>query len=383
VITEAALYLATAEDAAAALAPVAGRPVALRMMVAAARAGCRRVWVPVALRQPALERLVARTPSARATVAWAAAGTPPPGGPLLLVPAAGVATPLALAALGAASPDSGAALGINTDAPVVLVTPAITSSLWAGITGAEPIGDAVVRTLRRESADPAGGWYLRVSSPPAAREAERRLFASLGSPIDTRLDRLVHRRLSRPVTRLAIALGVTPNQLTLTSLALGLAAAWCFWDATPARALLGFALYVTAVVVDHSDGEVARLTLRESRFGEWLDLTNDTVVHAVLVLALGTTAEHVGGWGFWAGVAAAAGVIASAAVTKTAPPAARGVGRLLSGLGNRDGYYVMLLLFMLALVAWPAAVPFVMGMVAIGSHGFWLAGLLHRFTGRR
>src|SRR5688572_31579156 len=54
------------------------------------------------------------------------------------------------------------------------------------------------------------------------------LFRS-GSAIDTRLDRALHRRLSRPVTRAAIALGITPNQISVTSLLVGLAAACCFW----------------------------------------------------------------------------------------------------------------------------------------------------------
>ena len=113
-----------------------------------------------------------------------------------------------------------------------------------------------------------------------------------GSPIDTRLDVLFHRRLSRPVTRLALALGLTANQVSLASLLVGLLAVWGFWHATPGTALAGLVLYAAAVVLDHSDGEVARLTRSESRLGEWLDVTSDTVIHALLVLAMGVTAQR-------------------------------------------------------------------------------------------
>jgi len=69
--------------------------------------------------------------------------------------------------------------------------------------------------------------------------------------------------------------------------------------------------------------------------------------------------------------------VASAALAKVSPvitPRQGGdrFGRLLAGLGNRDGYYVMLIAFVVALSALPAALPFLMGLVAAGSHAYWL-----------
>ena len=54
--------------------------------------------------------------------------------------------------------------------------------------------------------------------------------------------------------------------------------------------VLGLLVYILAVVLDHADGEVARLTLTESAFGEWLDAVVDTVVHTTLALTLGVAA---------------------------------------------------------------------------------------------
>ena len=64
-IRQAALYLSTADDLQAARLPVAGQPVAFRAIVAALRAGARRVGVPAVLRSPGLEAALATSPRAR------------------------------------------------------------------------------------------------------------------------------------------------------------------------------------------------------------------------------------------------------------------------------------------------------------------------------
>lgn len=141
------------------------------------------------------------------------------------------------------------------------------------------------------------GFFVPVLDDASRSEAEATLFRSLGIWADSRVDRVINRPCSRWLTRFLIRLPVTPNQVTLVSLGFGLAAAWELWGATPASALAGLILYMLAVVVDHSDGEVARLTFQEPTFGEWLDFTVDTVIHALLVLGMGVTASRTGGGG--------------------------------------------------------------------------------------
>src|SRR6185436_7017431 len=118
-----------------------------------------------------------------------------------------------------------------------------------------------------------------VGDVASARLGERRLYTTVGSAIDTALDVQFHRRCSRLVSRTAIRFGIRPNTITIASLIVGLAAAWAFWDASPLAAVAGLVLYAIAVVIDHADGEVARLTLTESAVGEWLDITVDTIIH--------------------------------------------------------------------------------------------------------
>jgi hypothetical protein len=105
----------------------------------------------------------------------------------------------------------------------------------------------------------------------------------------------------------------------------------------------------------------------------------DTLIHAAVVAALGATAALHGGPG-WLGPLAAGGVMASAVAEKLSPPpdARETMGGLLASLGKRDGYYAMLLVAILTLALAPAWLPSFMGLVAAGTHAYWVGRLLYR-----
>jgi len=376
VIRQAALYLPTADDLEAGLLPVAGRPVAFRALVHVVSAGAERVGVPAIFRGTAVESAIAASPRVRQAVLWLDHGRLADTA-TLLVPVSGITPTVALAALLAARPPAVLAASTHDGTPTLAADAALTTALAPALTAGIPVGDEIGRALKsREAASvEPEAWHVRVRDARSARDAEDRLFAALGSPIDTRLDRALHRRLSRPVTRAAIALGITPNQVSVLSLLVGLLAAWCFWWGTATAALAGLLVYVAAVVLDHADGEVARLTLTESRVGEWLDILVDTIVHAALVAAMGLTAQRITGAGALLGVVATLGIIASAAVAKLWPTtgAATPISTTLENLGSRDGFYAMLLLFIAARALSPTALPSLMVVVALGAHAYWLA----------
>ena len=374
-IRQVALYLPTADDLHSALLPVAGRPVAFRALVHAVRAGAQSVGVPAVFRGTVVETAIDASDRVRTAARWLdherLADTT-----TVLVPASALAPPAALATLLAAAPPAMLAASAH-DGAAMLVAAHLTGTLASALEAGTPVADELGRALKsREAAMLApDAWHVHVRDLQSARRAEDRLFAALGSAIDTRLDRALHRRLSRPVTRAAIALGITPNPISVASLVVGLLAAWCLWLGTAGAAVAGLAVYVTAVVLDHADGEVARLTLTESRVGEWLDIAVDTIVHAAMVVAMGLTAERIAGGGAALGIIGALGVVASAAVAKHWPTtdATDSIGATLQNLGSRDGFYTMLLLFITALALAPAALPWLMIIVALGSHAYWLA----------
>jgi phosphatidylglycerophosphate synthase len=377
VIRQAVLYLVTADDLTAAHLPVAGRPVVFRVILSALRAGVRRVGVPNVLRTPDLEGLLVASPLARDALVWLDPGEPLLPEPTLLLPAAALTpapalTPLLQGRVGrtlAESLPSGAAV-VTVDAPLLSL---LAPSLVAG----EPLVDVLTRELKARdvTATVGGRWFVLVTGPRAAAQAEGGLWRELGSAIDSRLDSTLHRRLSRPLTRAALSLGIGPNPITIGSGVAGLLAAAFFADGAVGSVIAGLVVYFVAVVLDHADGEVARLTLRESLVGEWLDIATDTVVHTALVLALGLAAARVTGDGIGAGAAAAVGVVASAVVGKRWPPvttpsaSARGV---LDALTSRDGFYAMLVLFIVLRILAPSLLPTLMTVVAVATHAYWL-----------
>lgn len=383
-ITEATLYLATPEDADGALLRVAGQPVAFRALVAALRAGCDRVAVPARFRGTDVERAIAASPRARAATVWLDGVNGPPVGPSLLLPVAALVPAADLHRIVRGEPATVLA-PFDAHAPIVAADADLTRALWSEIRGERPLAGTLAPMLAHGATRRAAGdWYVHVTNAREARHAEALLYGALGSPIDTRLDTAFHRRLSRPVTRIAIALGLTPNQVSMLSLVAGLLAVWGFWHATPLSAVFGLVLYAAAAVLDHSDGEVARLTLCESRLGEWLDVITDTLVHGLLVLAMGmATQQAAGRAGIGLGVLAAGGVVVSAMIAKTFPRSAGGgVGGFLDALGSRDGFYAMLIVFILVLAFAPSVLPILMSIVTAGSHAYWLTRLAYRLFAR-
>jgi hypothetical protein len=91
-------------------------------------------------------------------------------------------------------------------------------------------------------------------------------------------------------------------------------------------------------------------------------------------------AQRLEGTGLLYGGLAAIGFIASALVSKTLPrpKVAHGLARTVGALGTRDGFYVLLLLYVLTIALAPAALPHLVLFAALGSHLYWLSVLATR-----
>ena len=393
----AAVYIPDSTCRTAAASQVAGRAMLVRTLLTAERAGVSRIGVPACLREAAVEARIAASPGLRAAVVWldrldAVEARGWSGGPLLLLPANVLLDPLSVRRLLAArDPGDGIALEESKGSlsPILLAPPVLTAAIWDRLVEGAPLGDELELMVRqgRMTLMLGAGFFVPVLDEATRGEAEATLFRSLGIDADSRVDLMINRRCSRWLTGLLIRLPVNPNQVTLLSLALGLGAAWMLWFATQASALAGVALYMLAVVVDHSDGEVARLTFQESAFGEWLDFTADTVIHAALVLGMGVTASRVGGSAMvLAGAGAAFGVILSALSARFLPEGAAREERLatvLKRLGTRDLFYMVLVAFLLGLWFAPHLLPVLVGLLAVGSQGYWLTCLACGLVSRR
>jgi len=112
--------------------------------------------------------------------------------------------------------------------------------------------------------------------------------------------RLYIRRLSPYLTRLLLRTPITPNGVTWLMLLAGVAAAAALtlpgvWAAVGAVLLIQL-----QILLDCSDGELARWTERRSPVGVYLDRLAHWVTEAALPIGLGIRAdggwEHLGGW---------------------------------------------------------------------------------------
>jgi phosphatidylglycerophosphate synthase len=140
--------------------------------------------------------------------------------------------------------------------------------------------------------------------PEDVREAERRLARALrheSVETDSLMARWLDRRLSWRISYRLAHTAVTPNQVTVFSTAVGLVSAWLFAAPGYATRLLGALLFLASTTLDGVDGELARLTMTESRFGARLDTLTDNLVHVALFAGILTGCYRASGSGayFW------------------------------------------------------------------------------------
>lgn len=398
-MVRALLYLPDAAADQLAATPVAGRTLAVRVMVAALRAGASRIAVPAVLRDAAVDRALHRMPELASALEWLDAGQPvpadDPAARWLLLPASALIHATVLEDLLAAPAERPVVLAASADglAPVALLpagAPAAAepaahwptalwpTALWKDAAAGRPIGLSLSHWLREAGAVPraAAGPYVDVRDAADLRRAETALDATLSIPADSGMDRYLHRRGSRWITRLLVRTDLTPNQVSLASLAIGLGAIWCFWRSTPTSAFVGVVLYALACIVDHADGELARLTFQESRFGASLDWTIDTIIHAGIVLGIGVTAG--GPVMLTVGLVGAAGVTLSAVFARYLPNEIEigpTVGGVLRNIANRDLFYLLLLGAATLRLLTHGAVGVAAVVVAVGSQAYWVGCL--------
>jgi phosphatidylglycerophosphate synthase len=378
-VVRALLYLPDDAAPPLAAASVAGRTLAVRAMVAALRAGASLIAVPSRLRDAAVERALLRMPALAAAVHWLTPGVPVSAeerAPWLLLPASSLIHVSALAPLLAAPARRGAVLAPSAagPAPVALVPPPLVAELWTDLAAGRPVGAQLARRLVEAGAEAreTTGPYVAVREASDLAQAGQALEVTLGIAADSGMDRYLHRRGSRWISRLLVRTPVAPNQVSLVSLVIGLVAIWCFWHATAVSAWLGVLVYALACIVDHADGEIARLTFQESRLGANLD----TIIHVGIVLGLGVSS---GGRVMGViGLLGATGVTLSAVFARYLPREIEigpTVGGVLTHIANRDLFYIVLLSF--AALRWlaPSLVFVVAVVVTVGSQVYWLGCL--------
>jgi phosphatidylglycerophosphate synthase len=120
---------------------------------------------------------------------------------------------------------------------------------------------------------------LDVATPAARRQSAWRLLRASGKPQDGWLSRHVHRRVSRVFSYAFMQLGLSANVATFLTLLVGIFAAYMMAQTSHLTMIVGGFLFWFASIADGVDGEIARVTLSESPFGEQLDTGVDQLTH--------------------------------------------------------------------------------------------------------
>ena len=108
--------------------------------------------------------------------------------------------------------------------------------------------------------------------------------------------RILMPRLSVHLTRWVLTnTRLTPNQITVVSLAFGLAAAAGFASTAPLVVALGLLAFHVHVLLDYVDGEVARCRGETSVQGAYFDLMTDRLTFPLLVFCSGLGAYRASG----------------------------------------------------------------------------------------
>ncbi len=93
------------------------------------------------------------------------------------------------------------------------------------------------------------------------------------------------RRFSVPLSVELARTSASPTRVTLAGLAVAMAAAVCLSRPQYLWGVAGALLYYGSMVLDCSDGEVARLSFRDSSFGAWLETAVDYATYLLLLVA--------------------------------------------------------------------------------------------------
>jgi len=242
--------------------------------------------------------------------------------------------------------DGASVVLVETARSAAVIAAAARSASAPALVGAlAQVFDKDPQPLRRDGC-------FAVESAGEVAKAETWLLRGLIKENEGFMSRHFERLISLAITRRLVRTGVTPDMMTLTSLAVGLSGAPFFLSSSPALQLAGSLLFLVHSILDGCDGELARLKFLQSRRGAILDYWGDNAVHVAvfLCIAIGWALSAGTPWPLALGAVAAVGTLGSAAMMfeRTAadrPESADSplMARLTAALASRDFIYALIL----------------------------------------
>lgn len=262
---------------------------------------------------------------------------------------------------------------------------------WQQVCAAERLTpDAMASFVDLDDArsDP-GAFAVAVDDDAEAARAADALWTSCRKASDGIISRHLNRRVSLLVSRTIVGTSLTPNQLSIFCIALGVVAAVVTAFGGYTAILVGSILFKLNSVLDGVDGEIARVKWQKSEAGALLDSAGDNVANFAFFGAL-TFAAWTGGstWLAQLGVAALAmwalylgfiysrlhamkrgdGQLVRTAIDETQNAWVQTVVQFLRRILRRDAFVMLMLLMAVAGIGELMLVPvFVGASITFGS----------------
>jgi phosphatidylglycerophosphate synthase len=258
-------------------------------------------------------------------------------------------------------------------------------------TGADTVGPAPSNATRlpwnvvvdvkalKELLAGAASVGVPVASVADLARAEKFLLKGLIKDTEGFMSRYFDRTISLAVSRRLAGTRITPNAMTLVSVAVGLFGAPFFLSSRPATQVFGGIFFLLHSILDGCDGELARLKFQESRRGGVLDFWGDNVVHMAVFAAMGAGLARSTGesWPLLCGASSVVATAASASFvyfrtmtdkkegplyTSVAKHRDTPMSRIADALSRRDFIYLVLIMSAFGKADWfvvlsAAAVP--------------------------
>ena len=129
-------------------------------------------------------------------------------------------------------------------------------------------------------------FWIDVDDKTDRKNAELLICNKLKKDTDGPVSKILNRPISLRISKLLLKTGITPNQISVLSTVIGLVGASFFFSGEYFYLILGGILIHIHSIVDGCDGEVARLKLRQTKYGGWLDSVLDRYVDAAIIFGL-------------------------------------------------------------------------------------------------
>lgn len=156
---------------------------------------------------------------------------------------------------------------------------------------------------------------------------------------------------------------ISPNFFTTLRLLVGLISAALF--AKGEQSNLAALFFALSHFLDHTDGELARLTGKTSRFGHFYDLTCDAIVMILLFVSIGLgLTDQFDGWGILMGCIAG---ISVAIIFQLRNIIENSHGKAATKQANFFGFEVEDILYLLPLVTLVNGLPLFLIAATIGA----------------